>query len=152
MSGRWDRFVEEATGRRLTFRAFNERADRFAEALGRLGVTPGARIAVLCHNSATFFEILMGCAKVGVILVPLNWRQTPAELAPFGSQKAAPPTPASVRNRCFPADAEERRLLAQRKLVGAVDHRFAPAVPLCRARVLKTHSPAPVHRSLRAEI
>lgn len=76
-------FVEEATGRRLTFRAFNARADRFAEALGRLGVQAGERIAVMCHNGATFFEILMGCAKAGVILVPLNWRQTPAELAPI---------------------------------------------------------------------
>ncbi|MDJ1160041.1 long-chain fatty acid--CoA ligase [Chelatococcus sp. SYSU_G07232] len=76
-------FTEAATGRRLTAREFNARADRFAEALGRRGVTAGERIAVLCHNSPTFFEILMGSAKAGVVLVPLNWRQTPAELLPI---------------------------------------------------------------------
>lgn len=76
-------FDELATGRRLTYRDFNARADRFAEALGRIGTTPGDRIAVLCHNTATFFEILFGSVKAGVILVPLNWRQTPAELAPI---------------------------------------------------------------------
>ena len=32
---------------------------------------------------ATFFEVLFACGKAGAILVPLNWRQTPAELAPI---------------------------------------------------------------------
>ena len=51
--------------------------------LERLGIAPGERIAILCHNSATFFEVLFGCGKAGIILVPLNWRQTPSELAPI---------------------------------------------------------------------
>ena len=52
-------------------------------ALERLGIAAGERVAILCHNCATFFEVLFACGKAGAILVPLNWRQTPAELAPI---------------------------------------------------------------------
>ena len=48
-----------------------------------LGVAAGERVAILCHNCTTFFEVLFACGKAGAILVPLNWRQTPAELAPI---------------------------------------------------------------------
>ncbi len=71
------------SGQRITYAMLNERANRFAEALQRLGIEPGERIAILCHNIAAFFEILFGCAKAGVVLVPLNWRLTPAELRPL---------------------------------------------------------------------
>jgi len=76
-------FHEIESGRRRTYAQVEDRANRFAETLVRLGIGRGDRIAILCHNSATFFEILFGCAKAGVILVPLNWRQTPSELAPI---------------------------------------------------------------------
>ena len=75
-------FAEHDTGRQLTFAAFNDRAERCAIALERLGIATGERVAILCHNCATFFEVLFACGKAGAILVPLNWRQTPAELAP----------------------------------------------------------------------
>jgi fatty-acyl-CoA synthase len=76
-------FVEHGTGRQLTFAEFNARAERGAAALERLGVAGGERVAILCHNTITFFEVLFACGKAGAILVPLNWRQTPAELAPI---------------------------------------------------------------------
>jgi fatty-acyl-CoA synthase len=76
-------FEDAATSRRLTFKAFNDRAERCAAVLGNLNVAAGDRVAILCHNAATFFEVLFGCGKAGAILVPLNWRQTPAELAPI---------------------------------------------------------------------
>jgi fatty-acyl-CoA synthase len=76
-------FEEADSGRRLTFAAFNDRAERGAAVLERLGIAAGERVAILCHNSPTFFEVLFACGKAGAILVPLNWRQTPAELAPI---------------------------------------------------------------------
>jgi fatty-acyl-CoA synthase len=76
-------FEDAGTGRRLTFASFNDRAERGAAALEGLGLAVGDRLAILCHNSPTFFEILFACGKVGAILVPLNWRQTPAELGPI---------------------------------------------------------------------
>jgi fatty-acyl-CoA synthase len=76
-------FEAADTGRRLTFAEFNDRAERGAAVLERLGIAAGERVAILCHNSATFFEVLFACGKANIILVPLNWRQTPAELGPI---------------------------------------------------------------------
>src|SRR5581483_10915468 len=44
-------------GGRLTFAAFNERAERGAAALERMGFAAGERIAILCHNAPLFFEV-----------------------------------------------------------------------------------------------
>ncbi len=76
-------FHEIESGRQLTYGGVDDHANRFAEALGRMGIGRGERVAILCHNCATFFEILFACGKAGVILVPLNWRQTPSELKPI---------------------------------------------------------------------
>jgi fatty-acyl-CoA synthase len=76
-------FVEHTNARALTFAAFNARAERCAAVLEEMGLAAGERVAILCHNTTTFFEVLFGCGKASLILVPLNWRQTPAELAPI---------------------------------------------------------------------
>ena len=75
---------EVATGQEITYSELNTRADLFAVALrGALGRAQGDRVGILTHNNAAFFEILFACGKAGVILVPLNWRLTPSELAPL---------------------------------------------------------------------
>jgi fatty-acyl-CoA synthase len=71
---------EAATGLRLTYTDLNERAGRAAALLRARGVAEGDRVAVLCRNRAAFFELLFACARLGAILVPLNWRMPPAEL------------------------------------------------------------------------
>lgn len=76
-------FEELATGRRATFAEVDAATDRIAAVLRARGLVDGARVAVLCHNQARFFEILFAAARTGAILVPLNWRQTPAELIPI---------------------------------------------------------------------
>lgn len=76
--------LEEVAGAAaLTYRQLDDRARRFAAALHGLGIGPGERVALLMHNAAAFFEILFACAKARVVLVPLNWRLTLAELAPL---------------------------------------------------------------------
>jgi len=73
--------VDTATGRRWTYAQFNERASRFAEFLrDEWRIQEGERVAILAPNSTDYFEILYGCAKVGAILVCLNWRLAPPEL------------------------------------------------------------------------
>ena len=72
--------VDLASGRRLTYRQFNERASRFAEFLrSRWGIAKGERVAVLAHNSSDYLEMLYGCAKIGAVMVCLNWRLSVAE-------------------------------------------------------------------------
>ncbi|WP_346838011.1 long-chain fatty acid--CoA ligase [Microbulbifer sp. SAOS-129_SWC] len=69
------------SGERYNYRAFNERAARLAAAAcGQWGLREGDRLAYLGHSRAEFFAMLFGCAKAGLILVPLNWRLATPEL------------------------------------------------------------------------
>ncbi len=43
-------------------------------------IRPGDRIAWLGFNDPAMLVLLFACARLGAILVPLNWRLTPAEL------------------------------------------------------------------------
>jgi fatty-acyl-CoA synthase len=78
-----DRIAFVQDGRALTYAELDERVMRFAGALAGLGVAREDRVAILCRNRIEFFEILFACAKLGAILVPLNWRAPAAELAPL---------------------------------------------------------------------
>ncbi|MGF1456358.1 MAG: AMP-binding protein [Alphaproteobacteria bacterium] len=73
-------FEDGLTGRTWSYAAFEDRSARAAAVLTACGVEPGARVAVLCRNRVAFFEVMMGCARIGAIFVPLNWRMPPAEL------------------------------------------------------------------------
>lgn len=76
-------FADPLTGRIWSFAEVEARVGRGAAFLRTIGIGEGDRVAVLCHNSVAFFELLFACARAKAILVPLNWRQTPAELAPI---------------------------------------------------------------------
>jgi len=71
---------EVATGRTVTYAELDDRAARAATVLASAGVGEGDRVALLCRNRIEFFDLLFGCAKLGAVLVPLNWRMPPAEL------------------------------------------------------------------------
>jgi len=73
-------FEEAAGGRTLTYAGLDDRAGRAAAIMAERGVGAGDRVAILTRNRIAFFEILFACAKLGAILVPLNWRMPPAEL------------------------------------------------------------------------
>jgi fatty-acyl-CoA synthase len=69
-----------ATGRTLSYAELDRRAAKAAGLMRRRGISEGDRVAILCRNRAEFFELLFACAKIGAILVPLNWRMPAAEL------------------------------------------------------------------------
>jgi fatty-acyl-CoA synthase len=66
--------------RRLNYQQLNQRVNRLANALLGSGLQFGDRISILSYNCLEFVEVIMAAAKLGLILVPLNWRLTPAEL------------------------------------------------------------------------
>ncbi len=72
--------VEPATGRRLTYRELNARANCVANGLRGIGVSEGDRVALLLMNGAEFVESFYAVAKIGAVNVPLNWRLVPDEL------------------------------------------------------------------------
>jgi fatty-acyl-CoA synthase len=67
-------------GERLSYAAFAARIERTATALKKeLGVGRGDRIAILSLNRPDYLVLLYACARLGAILVPLNWRLAIAE-------------------------------------------------------------------------
>ncbi|WP_411720187.1 class I adenylate-forming enzyme family protein [Mycetocola sp.] len=88
--GRWtsdravatpDRIAVDDRGVQLSYRALDARATALAEALGTAGFGIGDRIATITGNSSDQVALFFACAKAGVVLVPLSWRLSPAELA-----------------------------------------------------------------------
>lgn len=75
-------FEDALSGRTQTYSELESHAARCAAVLASLGVKRGDRVAILCRNRIEFFEIMFACAKLGAIMVPLNWRAPAAELAP----------------------------------------------------------------------
>ncbi|MFZ8914591.1 MAG: AMP-binding protein, partial [Pseudomonadales bacterium] len=69
-----------ARGLRLSFSELAERAHRLANALIDDGVKPGDRVGLLLMNSAEFIESFFAIARLGAVVVPLNWRLTAEEL------------------------------------------------------------------------
>lgn len=64
--------------------SFGELADRsrlVARKLLTSGVRPGDRVTHVATDSAALYELLYGCARVGAVLVPINWRLAPDEVA-----------------------------------------------------------------------
>jgi fatty-acyl-CoA synthase len=59
---------------------FDERVNKTAQALIRLGIKKGHRVALLMSNCSEFLEIFFACAKTGAIMVPLNLRLAVPEL------------------------------------------------------------------------
>jgi acyl-CoA synthetase (AMP-forming)/AMP-acid ligase II len=68
-------------GQMITYGELDRRANQVANALIAAGIRPQARIAVVAKNSPTFFELWFGAAKANAVLVPVNFRLAPPEIA-----------------------------------------------------------------------
>src|SRR5438270_1473736 len=56
--------------RKITFKEFAERSDKFAEILQRSGVKPGDRVLVQLPRVPEWWEVMLGCMKAGAVAVP----------------------------------------------------------------------------------
>ena len=63
-----------------TWAELDARVNRLARALRRRGLERGDRVAILLGNCAEYFEVYFGCARAGLIAVPLNYRLTVDEM------------------------------------------------------------------------
>ncbi len=74
--------IDLASDRRFSYIETNDRTGRLATWLSRdLGVEKGDRVAVLAPNTTDVVEVQFACAKLGAVMVPLNWRLTVSELS-----------------------------------------------------------------------
>ncbi|MDY7031887.1 MAG: AMP-binding protein, partial [Thermodesulfobacteriota bacterium] len=67
-------------GQRWTYARTNDRVNRLANGLKDLGVQKGDRIGIIQVNCNQYIESYFAAAKLGAILVPLNFRAKADEL------------------------------------------------------------------------
>lgn len=96
--------------RSWSYRALDRASDAFAAFLVGAGIARGDRIACLGRNSDLFFPILFGAMRAGVVLVPVNWRNT------------------AIETRFVLGDSGSRLVLVDAEFVASIIE-AAPAVP-----------------------
>lgn len=66
---------------RLTHKEYKETVDRLAAGLTAAGVTQGDRLGVVAHNSDEYMILYGAAAKIGAIVLAVNWRFQPEEVS-----------------------------------------------------------------------
>lgn len=112
-----DKVILSAGERRLTNRELDLRVNALATGLRGLGVSRGDVVAVLLYNHIEFVETAFALMRLGAVLLPLNFRLSPAEWLYI------------VEN------SEAVGLVTESEFVGAVEPGLA-TVPSMRSRIL----------------
>lgn len=63
-----------------TYGEINTRANKLANAFLARGYKKGDKVAVMMKNHAAYVEIMIGLAKIGVVIVPINYRLVGSEI------------------------------------------------------------------------
>lgn len=66
--------------REISWRVFDEKANRFANLLIERGIKKGDKVAILLMNCLEWLPIYFGILKTGALAVPLNFRYAPDEI------------------------------------------------------------------------
>jgi acyl-CoA synthetase (AMP-forming)/AMP-acid ligase II len=69
-----------SNGHSVTFRELLYRIDNLASELWKGELKKGDRIAIIAQNSLEFFLFYGAAAKLGAIIIPINWRLTTSEI------------------------------------------------------------------------
>lgn len=65
---------------RLTYKVLDERVNVLCHALLGAGIRKGDNVAILAFNEFQFIELFLACSRIGIMLVPLNFRLVGREL------------------------------------------------------------------------
>jgi len=73
--------IMAGSGETLTYAELDERATRFANVLGSLGMSTGDHVAFCLENQVRFLEVAWGCHYAGLVYTATSTRLTPGELS-----------------------------------------------------------------------
>ena len=76
-----DQIALKFEDRAWTYLEYHKTTNKVANALVAEGLKPASRVAILSANTDRFFELQFGTAKCGTVLVPVNFRLAPPEVA-----------------------------------------------------------------------
>jgi fatty-acyl-CoA synthase len=119
-----DKTAVVAGERRVTFAGFDVAVNRTAHALAARGLAKGDRLALLAHNSWQYAVLAFATARLGVVLVPVNFMLGPEEIAFVLTHSGAT---GMVAEDGFVPTAEEA--LASAGAAGGVRGRIGGAAP-----------------------
>ncbi len=71
---------DEPYRREITWRIFDEKANRFANLLLSRGIQKGDKVGILLMNCLEWLPVYFGVLKTGAMAVPLNFRYAPDEI------------------------------------------------------------------------
>jgi acyl-CoA synthetase (AMP-forming)/AMP-acid ligase II len=98
-----DRLGARDLSRSMTFRQWNARSCRLANALLGFGLEKGDRFGVLAYNCIEWMEIYTAAAKAGLVAVPINFRLVGREI------------------RYIVENCDARALIVQDDLIGPIE-------------------------------
>src|SRR6516225_11670673 len=75
-----DRIALVSGGRQVTYREFEERANRLAHYLSGIGVRAGDHVGLYAHNSIEAAETIVAACKIRAVAININYRYTEHEL------------------------------------------------------------------------
>jgi fatty-acyl-CoA synthase len=99
-----DKIAARDLERSMSFREWNIRSRRLANALLGLGLSKGDRVCVLAYNSLEWMEIYAATAIAGLVAVPINFRLVGPEI------------------RYVVENCEAIALIVQEELLGAIEN------------------------------
>jgi len=76
-----DKMGAKDLDRAMSFKVWNERSVRLANAILGMGLQKGDRIAVLAYNCVEWMEIYAAVAKAGLVVVPIMFRLAGPEIS-----------------------------------------------------------------------
>ena len=155
-------YFEDAAGHRdiWTYERLGAATNQFANALTRMGVKPGDRVATILGQSAEAVIAQLGAYSVGAVAMPLATHLAPKALefrlrdaetrvAIVGPEAA--PNLLSILSRCskltqvIGAGVEDNRLLPWRSLMIRQPEQFKPVTTRAEDPALLLYSPEPNH-------
>lgn len=110
----------ECEGRTYTYEQFNEEVNRLAHGLIDLGINKGEKLALMMKNSDHFVLSFFAAAKIGAVVVPINFRLTSSEVHYILSQS---------HTKAVICDAEFEQTILDARKETEVQHIFTVGIP-----------------------
>lgn len=110
----------ECEGRTYTYEKFNEEVNRLAHGLRDLGINKGEKLALMMKNSDHFVLSFFAAAKIGAVVVPINFRLTSSEVHYILNQS---------HTKAVICDAEFEQTIIDAKKETEVQHVITVGIP-----------------------
>jgi acyl-CoA synthetase (AMP-forming)/AMP-acid ligase II len=117
---------------RVTHASYRAHAEQLAAGLAGAGIRPGDRVGVVSQNNLEFVDLYGAVARLGAILVPVNWRLSADEVGYVIADAAPKIVIVDAANTPLLQAAKPNLAMVERWYgIGGASGPFAPYADLC---------------------